>query len=81
MSDSNSENNDELGNFDDLDDGIDEELMALAGPPPGLKYGLFTLVVIGLLVGMMVWFFERQSAVTGRVAAGAPPSASAWSPG
>jgi hypothetical protein len=38
-------------------DDIDEDLLALSGPPPSLRYGLFTALIIVLSVAMLVWFF------------------------
>ncbi len=40
-------------------DDVDEELMAMAAPSPSLRYGLFIVVVLGLLVTMLVWFYPE----------------------
>ena len=37
---------------------MDEELLALAGPPPSLRHGIFTLIVIILSVVMLTWFYQ-----------------------
>jgi hypothetical protein len=42
---------------DPAEEGIDEELLALSGPPPSLWYGVVTLAVILLSIIMLVWFF------------------------
>ena len=44
--------------FDDAT-AIDEELLDLSGPPVSLRYGLITLLVIGLSIVMLVWFFPE----------------------
>ncbi|MCP4599280.1 MAG: hypothetical protein GY847_01865 [Proteobacteria bacterium] len=36
---------------------VDEELMALSGPLPSLRYGLFTGMVIVLSIAMLAWFY------------------------
>ncbi|MDJ0761811.1 MAG: hypothetical protein QNJ97_02385 [Myxococcota bacterium] len=44
---------------DAMDEDIDEELLAMAGPPPSLRYGVFTGLVIALTIAMLVWFFPE----------------------
>ncbi len=39
------------------DEPVDEELLALGPPPPSPRQAVFVLVVLGLSVFMLVWFF------------------------
>jgi hypothetical protein len=47
-----------------LYDDLDEELLALSGPPPNIWYGLFTLLILAMSLFMMVWFFPTLRYLT-----------------
>ncbi|MCP4676839.1 MAG: hypothetical protein GY854_15260 [Deltaproteobacteria bacterium] len=46
-------------NQPEIDDNIDEELLALSGPPPSLRYAIFILFFLALSVFMAIWFFPE----------------------
>ncbi len=41
------------------DDSFDEELLAMAGPPPTLRHGLLMVGVIALAIGLLTWFYPE----------------------